>query len=125
MACISIIIIYIPGILSSLCWCPIHIAVPGDDGAIAVTYSDYSVGHHFITISATDSTGRNAVEFYKFFTHGMDKLACSKSASLISSLYELQCRERFTNELELVLPIHIILSSEFVILSTAQSHTAM
>lgn len=43
----------------------------GDSGAVRIAFSDYSVGEHVLTVSASDAAGKTAVEEVSFTVLGM------------------------------------------------------
>ena len=44
--------------------------IPGDNGSVGITFSDYSFGEHVLTLSASDAAGKTAVEEIPFAAVG-------------------------------------------------------
>ena len=46
--------------------CVYPFVIPGDNGGVRITFSDYSVGAHVLTLSASDAAGKTAVRHNGF-----------------------------------------------------------
>ena len=54
-----------------MCILMVSFIIPGDNGGVRITFSDYSVGAHVLTLSASDAAGKIAVRHHTF-TVGMN-----------------------------------------------------
>ena len=70
--------------------------IPGDNGAVRITFSDYSVGEHVLTLNASDAAGKTAMQHNAFTVVG-------ENIYIIRAIYSIRHQGYSSNLLGLII----------------------